>query len=84
MVCLLFISLVGWRAGILQLHTVFQPIVNLDTNEIIGFEALLRSSVPPAILFKQAEEKGVLPQLDRYARLLALRSYQLVSSPTLL
>ncbi|WP_161806134.1 EAL domain-containing protein [Aneurinibacillus migulanus] len=48
----------------MQLHTAFQPIVNLDTNEIIGYEALLRSSVPPASLFKQAEEKGVLPQLD--------------------
>ncbi|ERI07288.1 cyclic diguanylate phosphodiesterase domain protein [Aneurinibacillus aneurinilyticus ATCC 12856] len=60
----------------LQLHTVFQPIVHLHTNEVIGFEALLRSSVAPVQLFKQAEKKGVLSRLDQYARYLALQSYQ--------
>lgn len=59
----------------MRLHTAFQPIVQVQTNEILGYEALLRSTLAPARLFERAARKGVLPELDHYARGLALQSY---------
>lgn len=59
----------------MQLHTVFQPIVNLDRDETIGHEALLRGHLPPDQLFEHAVSFGCVPELDKLARGLALDSY---------
>lgn len=64
-----------------ELATYFQPIVNLRTARISGYEALLRPStyndilVAPGILFEQAESFGCLPDLERASRSLAIRSF---------
>ncbi len=54
----------------------FQPIVYAqDTSRIYGYESLLRgldeqgNLVMPAAMFELATESGLLPQLDRMARL---------------
>ncbi|MBE9160172.1 EAL domain-containing protein [Nodosilinea sp. LEGE 06152] len=54
----------------------FQPIVSIqDTSQIYGYESLLRgldehgNLVMPGTIFELATEAGLLPQLDRAARL---------------
>lgn len=54
----------------------FQPIVSMqDTTQIYGYESLLRgldeqgNLVMPGAILEQATEAGLLPQLDRVARL---------------
>lgn len=65
----------------------FQPIVHIeDTSKIFGYEALLRgldeqgNLVMPGLIIELATEAGLLPQLDRIARLSAIahaRQHQL-------
>jgi diguanylate cyclase (GGDEF)-like protein len=57
----------------------FQPIVLIkDTSQIYGYESLLRgldeqgNLVPPGPILESATESGLLPQLDRVARLSAI------------
>lgn len=57
----------------------FQPIVSIqDTSQIYGYELLLRgldeqgNLVPPGSILELATEAGLLPQLDRVARLKAI------------
>ncbi|MBD1876452.1 EAL domain-containing protein [Nodosilinea sp. FACHB-131] len=57
----------------------FQPIVSIDdTAQIYGYESLLRgldehgNLVMPGPIFELAAEAGLLPQLDRVARLSAI------------
>lgn len=57
----------------------FQPIVSIqDTSQIYGYESLLRgldeqgNLVMPGAIFELATEAGLLPQLDRAARLSAI------------
>ncbi|TVQ13649.1 MAG: EAL domain-containing protein [Leptolyngbya sp. DLM2.Bin27] len=57
----------------------FQPIVSVqDTSQIYGYESLLRgvdcegNVVMPRAMFAQAAEAGLMPQLDRAARLSAI------------
>lgn len=57
----------------------FQPIVSIqDTSQIYGYESLLRgwddqgNLVMPGPIFAQAAAAGLLPQLDRAARLSAI------------
>lgn len=57
----------------------FQPIVAMqDTTQIYGYESLLRgldeqgNLVMPGPILDQAAESGLLPQLDRIARLSAI------------
>ncbi|MEA5448738.1 EAL domain-containing protein [Leptolyngbya sp. CCNP1308] len=57
----------------------FQPIVSMqDTSQIYGYESLLRgldhqgNMVMPSAIFELAAEAGLLPQLDRVARLSAI------------
>ncbi len=57
----------------------FQPIVSIqDTSEIYGYESLLRgldnqgNLVMPGPIFAQAAAAGLLPQVDRAARLSAI------------
>ena len=57
--------------GDLELH--YQPIINLHTNAISGFEALARwrhpvkGLVPPAVFIPVAEDSGLIVQLGEWA-----------------
>jgi EAL domain-containing protein (putative c-di-GMP-specific phosphodiesterase class I)/DNA-binding response OmpR family regulator len=44
-----------------QFHPVFQPIVDLITREVVGFEALSRfdDGIPPDVRFAEAERVGL-------------------------
>lgn len=60
------------------LHTVYQPIVQLSTGQVVAFEALVRGpegSVleQPDLLFAAARAAGRLPELDWACRAAALR-----------
>ncbi len=55
----------------------FQPIVSLQNNDVIGFEALLRdplSRVSPGKLFEVAQATGLHHVLDMKARQTAIKS----------
>jgi EAL domain-containing protein (putative c-di-GMP-specific phosphodiesterase class I) len=60
----------------LQLSSVFQPIVDLNKNEPLGYEALLRAidqkgnAVAPPAAFRQAELAERLVKFDRVCRTL--------------
>ncbi len=62
-----------------QIYSVFQPIVNMDTLEIIGYEALSRGPkdtefASPLLLFTFAAECGLSFELDRLCRKCAFGS----------
>jgi EAL domain-containing protein (putative c-di-GMP-specific phosphodiesterase class I) len=64
-----------------SIKTVFQPIVDLTNNEIVGYEALSRGPEgteyeDPYILFDIAEETEMLFELDRLCRKMALQNAQ--------
>jgi EAL domain-containing protein (putative c-di-GMP-specific phosphodiesterase class I) len=71
-----------WLVDILteqRLTSHFQPIVEMqDTSRIYGYEALVRGKdlqgnlVMPGSLFESATNAGLIPQLDRAARLSAI------------
>jgi predicted signal transduction protein with EAL and GGDEF domain len=52
------------------LAVVYQPVVDLETNEVTGVEALARwpggqgGSVPPALFIPLAEERGLIHHVD--------------------
>lgn len=76
----------------LSLHSVFQPVVDLqEQGRTIGYEALLRPSigandvVSPAFAFSFADSQGKLVKLDRVARTLHTLNYlNLPDNPGLL
>ncbi len=55
-----------------QMHLVFQPQVNLATNEVTAFEALLRwqhpelGEVPPQEFIPVAEEAGMIHEIGKW------------------
>ncbi len=56
-----------------DLRTVFQPIVDLETLEVVGYEALTRGPdgtefYSPTLLFLLANESGLSFELDRACR----------------
>jgi EAL domain-containing protein (putative c-di-GMP-specific phosphodiesterase class I) len=59
-------------------QTVFQPIVDLVTGEVVAHEALSRGPEgplqSPAALFEAAREEGLLSELDRACLTAALRT----------
>ena len=62
-----------------QIYSVFQPIVNMKTLEILGFEALSRGPkdtefASPLLLFTFAAECGLSFELDRLCRKKAFES----------
>ena len=63
--------------------TLFQPIVNLESSEVIGYEALGRGnhsdlSSNPVELFRLAERCHVAGELSRIFRLAALEQVELL------
>jgi EAL domain-containing protein (putative c-di-GMP-specific phosphodiesterase class I) len=64
---------------------VFQPIVNLRTGQIVGFEALARFSGPPTktpdIWFAEAHRVGVGPNLELFAARRALAALAQMTAP---
>ena len=64
---------------ILKAHALrleFQPIVDLASDDVVGFEALMRGPEgpleTPTALIAAAEQEGVLEELDRLSRFTAL------------
>jgi EAL domain-containing protein (putative c-di-GMP-specific phosphodiesterase class I) len=56
-----------------EIKTIYQPVINIVTQEIIGYEALSRGPAGteyenPFSLFNIAEEVGLLFELDRLCR----------------
>jgi EAL domain-containing protein (putative c-di-GMP-specific phosphodiesterase class I) len=59
------------------IECVFQPVVDLRTGGIVGFEALARGpadEVTPTALFSAAAARGRLPELDWICRAAACRA----------
>ena len=58
-------------------HSVFQPIVELDTGRVVAYEALARGPEGPLqrpdLLFAAAREAGRLAELDEICRAAAFR-----------
>jgi EAL domain-containing protein (putative c-di-GMP-specific phosphodiesterase class I) len=58
-------------------HAVYQPIVDLATGDVLGFESLARGPAGTALaqpdaLFAAAARHGVVPELDRICRAAAV------------
>jgi signal transduction histidine kinase/EAL domain-containing protein (putative c-di-GMP-specific phosphodiesterase class I)/DNA-binding response OmpR family regulator len=71
------------------LHCVYQPIANLRTGRILGWEALIRGPEnghfhQPAVLFDYASEIGKVCILDRICREQAIRNFGTAASDQLL
>ena len=71
--------LAGLLAAPDRLRVVFQPVVELDTREVVGHEALLRGPAGhplerPDLLFATAARHGRTVELDQRARAAALRA----------
>ncbi len=76
------LSQANWLVDMLandRITSHFQPIVSMaDTSQVYGHEALLRGLDPqgnlvmPGSIFNMATDAGLLPQLDRVARLSAI------------
>jgi len=55
------------------LHLMFQPLIDLSTSRVTGFEALARwnhpvlGAIPPTSFIPVAEESGLIVQLGRWA-----------------
>ncbi len=65
--------------------THFQPIVSIRRKVAVGLEALSRGVhrqtgelIPPGILFKSAEEQGLLLDLDRLCRKKAIEHFKTI------
>ena len=57
-------------------QTVFQPVVNLETRDVVGFEALTRfdDGTPPEVRFKEAAGMDLAIPLERATFSAALRA----------
>lgn len=63
----------------------FQPIISIRRKVSVGLEALSRGInrdtgglIPPNVLFKSAEEQGLLLQLDRLCRKKAIEHFKII------
>jgi EAL domain-containing protein (putative c-di-GMP-specific phosphodiesterase class I) len=69
-----------------KVRVLFQPIIDLQSKGIVGYEALGRGthedlSQNPAHLFRLAEQCGLAIQLSRLFRHIALREVNAISGP---
>lgn len=69
-----------------DVHAVFQPIVDLESTEVVGFEALARGPVgspleSPAALFAAAREHGLSAELDWLCRAAAFTAFLDAKAP---
>ena len=69
-----------------QVRTVFQPVVDLQTRDILGYEALSRgpadtSLEPPQALFRASADAGISADLDRTCRVAALSALRNLAKP---
>jgi EAL domain-containing protein (putative c-di-GMP-specific phosphodiesterase class I) len=74
-----FFKINGNKLGI---DIYFQPIVNLASKKVFGFEALARgfdvkknSLIPPNVLFSTAKKADTLVELDRCCKELAIKKF---------
>lgn len=72
-----------------EIHTVFQPIVDLQQGGLLGFEALSRgpggtSHASPISLFEAAAAADLVFELDRHCRRRALKTARGLPEPFLL
>ncbi|CAG4919649.1 EAL domain-containing protein [Paraburkholderia gardini] len=73
----------GWSANwrSITLHSVFQPVLSITHQRIVGYEALLRATdsagnpVTPEALFSQAQVHANAPILDRLSRCLHVANF---------
>jgi EAL domain-containing protein (putative c-di-GMP-specific phosphodiesterase class I) len=60
------------------IHCLYQPVVNLESGDVVGYEALARGPAnsawaSPTALVERAEQVGLLPELDWICRAAAYR-----------
>jgi EAL domain-containing protein (putative c-di-GMP-specific phosphodiesterase class I) len=55
------------------LTAVYQPVVQLETGDVLGYEALARGSQPPERLLRAARDAGCSGDLDWACRTVALQ-----------
>jgi diguanylate cyclase (GGDEF)-like protein len=72
-----------------NLRTVFQPIISLQTGEVIGYEALTRGPkdskyINPEILFEEAKTNELLWDLEILCRSNAIKTFSSHNSEKLL
>ncbi|HVM27493.1 MAG TPA: EAL domain-containing protein [Mycobacteriales bacterium] len=58
--------------GATALRAAYQPVVSLETGQVLGFEALARGRCAPDLLLRQAREDGCIAELDWACRAAAL------------
>lgn len=63
-------------ADVWAVRSVYQPVVELDSGVVVGYEALARWPAVPGVdvgrVFEVATDRGMLPELDWACRLAAL------------
>ncbi|SHH32993.1 EAL domain-containing protein [Clostridium grantii] len=64
------------------IKTLFQPIISVSSNSVMGFEALARGlhevtgeEIPPLLLFDEAKKENLSLELDRVCREIALKTF---------
>jgi EAL domain-containing protein (putative c-di-GMP-specific phosphodiesterase class I) len=69
-----------------KIETVFQPVIDLRTHAVLGYEALSRGPVGTALerpqaMFRASAEAGISTDLDRSCRDAALRAMRGIATP---
>ena len=69
-----------------RLNVVFQPIADLNTQEIFGYEGLIRGPADsplqsPILLFHAAEQQGLSIELDYLCRGLIIKQFAFLNLP---
>lgn len=65
-----------------EVDTYFQPIVNLETLNVVGYEALTRPKKGTIYeLFRQAKTLGILSEFDLFCRITAIKNAYLRGIP---
>lgn len=71
-----------------ELYLVYQPVVDLRTNKMVGCEALIRwqhpvkGNVPPDVFIPIAEETGIIIEIGEYVAEQAVKTLETFSKKT--